>query len=335
MMDEEEDLWFLPGPPEDSAPTDLPWPMAHQGAVFEPRDWLRAEQANARGLVAAASAFARLDERMRRAPKGVSQRLAQDEAVQLLWAEGARLEREKLALYHVLREGALDEARALAAGDWAVRRLTGGLSPDDLGAFLGRRMVETDGLAEVASRAVGAEFAALSQDWHAALALLEPAHPLTRAAGAFAAWQVYGLSEPGDVLEAGVTAARIGAAGARGMRFVPLGARYITAQGGPAQERLANWYRMVENACYQALMTLDTIEDWQARARDGSGDLSGRVAPCLVAAMAGQGVISAAMLADLCGCSRAAARRNLAIFQRRGLLREVTGQGRYRFWAMG
>lgn len=38
------------------------------------------------------------------------------------------------------------------------------------------------------------------------------------------------------------------------------------------------------------------------------------------------------MAEALTGKSRAAVQRNLTLFQARGLVREVTGQGRFRFW---
>lgn len=332
-MREEEDHWFLPAPPEDVAPTDLPWPMARHSATFKPREWLRGEAQNGRGLADAAAAFARLDERLRTDAGGLQTRLALYEAEDLLWAEGARVGRENLALYQCLRVGALREARALSAGDWAVRRMVGTMMPDDLAGFLGRRTVEEDGLADIATRAVGEEFEGLQQDWTAALEDLSAAHPITRAAGAFYAWRVFGLSEPGDVLEAGVVAARIGASGARALRFLPLGGRYGPGQGGPVGERLAGWYRMVENACFRALMELDRLEDWRVRALESVADMSGKTPPCLVAALVGRPVVSAAMVAEICGGSQAAARRNLAAFTACGLVREVTGQGRYRFWA--
>ncbi|KMK64466.1 helix-turn-helix domain-containing protein, partial [Puniceibacterium sp. IMCC21224] len=43
-------------------------------------------------------------------------------------------------------------------------------------------------------------------------------------------------------------------------------------------------------------------------------------------------VVSAPMAETLTGASRAAVQRNLAWMETRGLIREVTGQGRYRMW---
>jgi DNA-binding IclR family transcriptional regulator len=43
-------------------------------------------------------------------------------------------------------------------------------------------------------------------------------------------------------------------------------------------------------------------------------------------------MVSAALAETATGASRAAVQRNLALLQQRGLIREVTGQGRYRLW---
>jgi Fe2+ or Zn2+ uptake regulation protein len=43
-------------------------------------------------------------------------------------------------------------------------------------------------------------------------------------------------------------------------------------------------------------------------------------------------MVSAPLAEELSQASRAAVQRNLDLFARRGLIREVTGQGRYRIW---
>lgn len=60
--------------------------------------------------------------------------------------------------------------------------------------------------------------------------------------------------------------------------------------------------------------------------------LSGRTPPALCAVLANWPLVSAPMAEALTGASRAAVQRNLAWMEARGLIREVTGQGRYRMW---
>ncbi|MBL4874546.1 MAG: hypothetical protein JKY41_14465 [Rhodobacteraceae bacterium] len=331
----EDELWFLPGEPENRAPTDLPWPLANRAAIFEARAWQRAENVQGRGLADAASAFARLDERVRGAPDGLSERLALLEVADLLWAQGDRIPLERIALYRHLRESTVENAQALSSADWALRRMSGNLQPmDGVHVFLGRQKVEEDGLAEISTRAIGAGFEGVEADWLGVLEHLRKAHPITQAAAAFHAWRVFGLSAPGDVLEGAVAAGKIGAANAKVLGFLPIamGDRYVLGQGGAPHEHLFAWYKGVENACLRGLMVLDELGNWRVRALEKTTNLSGKTAPLLIEAMVQSPLVSAEMAAEMTGASKAAVQRNLATFARRGLIREITGQGRYRFW---
>lgn len=60
--------------------------------------------------------------------------------------------------------------------------------------------------------------------------------------------------------------------------------------------------------------------------------LSGRTPPALRKALSEWPLVSAPMAEALIGASRAAVQRNLAWMEDRGLIREVTGQGRFRMW---
>lgn len=77
---------------------------------------------------------------------------------------------------------------------------------------------------------------------------------------------------------------------------------------------------------------LDDIEAWSARAEAAMGPLSGRTPPALCAVLTEWPLVSAPMAEALTGASRAAVQRNLAWMEARGLVREMTGQGRYRMW---
>ena len=88
----------------------------------------------------------------------------------------------------------------------------------------------------------------------------------------------------------------------------------------------------METACLTAMRTLDAIEAWSARAEAAMAPLSGRTPPALRAVLAEWPLVSAPMAQNMTGASRAAVQRNLAWMEARGLIREVTGQGRYRMW---
>ncbi len=60
--------------------------------------------------------------------------------------------------------------------------------------------------------------------------------------------------------------------------------------------------------------------------------LSGRTLPALRAVLSEWPLVSAPMTETLTGASRAAVQRNLGWMESRGLIREVTGKGRFRMW---
>lgn len=102
---------------------------------------------------------------------------------------------------------------------------------------------------------------------------------------------------------------------------------------GEPEEKLRAWVRGAGQAVLAALLHLDRVSAWEARARAATDDLSGRTPPVLIEALTAWPMVSAPLAEELTGASRAAVQRNLDRFAERGLIREVTGQGRYRVWA--
>jgi hypothetical protein len=88
----------------------------------------------------------------------------------------------------------------------------------------------------------------------------------------------------------------------------------------------------METACLSAMRHLDDIEAWSARAEAEMISFSGKTPPALRAVLTEWPLVSAPMAEALTGASRAAVQRNLAWMEAQGLIREVTGQGRYRMW---
>lgn len=325
----EGDLWFLPGPIEEE-PDDLPsGPRAERRETAILDDWRKAEAGHAARLARVAGRLGALDDRLKRGPEGWRHRLALIEAADLGWFAGDRVGPDRLALWMALRlSGVQDDTAALARVGWAVRRLSGGPGPDvDLSAFLDRRDPENpvDDAEPFADRAGG---------WLNLMAQAADLHPITRACMGLHLWSLAGLGQQGDRMEAAVTAARIAASEGKGAVFAPLvmgGAAGLRAAGPPA-ERLARWFDGMENACLTAMRHLDDIEAWAARADAAMTALSGKTPPALRAVLSEWPLVSAPMAEALTGASRAAVQRNLAWMEARGLIREVTGQGRYRMW---
>ena len=325
----EEDLWFLPGPAEEEPDYLPPGPRAEPRETTVLDNWRLAEAAQAAHLARVAGRLGALDDRLHRGPEGWRHRLALIEAADLSWYVGDRVGPDRLALWMSLRlSGVQEDTGALARVGWAVRRLTGGPGPEaDLSAFLDRR--DPENMADAAE-----PFADRVGGWLNLTAVAADLHPISRACMGFHLWDLAGLGQQGDRMEAAVTASRIAAGESKGAVFAPLamgGAGGLRAGGLPA-ERLARWLDGMENACLTGMRHLDDIEGWAARMETKMTPLSGKTPPTLRRIMTEWPLVSAPMAETLSGASRAAVQRNLAWMEGRGLIREVTGQGRFRMW---
>ncbi|MDE3081115.1 MAG: hypothetical protein KGI94_13900 [Paracoccaceae bacterium] len=323
----DEDLWFLPGPPEPAFDPTPPGPRAEPNEASVLDEWRAAEAGQAARLARVALRLGQLDERLRQGPPGWRQRLALAEAVDLGWHAGYRIAPDRLALWIVLRVGNTEaEDQGYAKLGWAVRRLTGGPGPmADLATFLGRHVIGGGEEAPLSERIAG-----LLEMLHAGRDL----HPLTRACLCFHLWPLAGIGPEGERLEAAVTAARLAAADCAAAAFVPLATAGSAAlrAGGLPPVRLGRWLDGMEAGLAATLRGLEDLTAWQTRAQAEIADLSGQTPGRLIEALIGWPLLSASMAEALTGKSRAAVQRNLTLFQARGLVREVTGQGRFRFW---
>lgn len=322
-------MWFLPGLIEEE-PDDLPpGPRAepHETAVLD--DWRKAEAGSAARLARVAGLLGALDDRLRRGPEGWRHRLALIEAADLSWFAGDRIGLDRLALWISMRlSGVHDDIAALARIGWAVRRLTGGPGPEvELSAFLDRR--DPEDLGDEAE-----PFVDRASGWLALMAQAPDLHPITRACMGFHLWSLAGLGPQGDRIEAAVTAARIAASESKGTVFAPLamgGAGGLRACGPPA-ERLARWLDGMETACLTAMRHIDDVEAWSRRAEEIMNPLSGKTPAALRTVLTEWPLVSAPMAETLTRASRAAIQRNLIWMESCGLIREITGQGRFRIW---
>lgn len=325
----EDDLWFLPGPMEEEPDYLLPGRRAEPRETEVLADWAQAEAGCAASLARVAGRLGALDDRLLRGPDGWGHRLALTEAADLSWFVGDRVGPDRLGLWISMRlSGVQDDTGALARIGWAVRRLTGGPGPEaDLAAFLDRRDPENiaDHTERLKDRADG---------WRDLMTAASQLHPITQACVGFHLWGLAGLGQHGDRVEAAVTAGRIATSEGTRAVFAPLamgGAGGLRASGPPG-ERLARWLDGMDSATLTAMRHLDDIEAWAARARAVMAPLSGRTPPALLEALTEWPLVSAPMAESLTGASRAAVQRNLAWMKAHGLIREVTGQGRFRMW---
>ncbi|MFU8862376.1 MAG: helix-turn-helix domain-containing protein [Rhodobacterales bacterium] len=327
-VEEEKNDLFLPAPRDDDDVL-LPGPRGEPDERAILTDWAQAEAKLAAHLARVAGRLGALDDRLRRGPDGWRHRLALIEAADLSWLLDDRVTPDRLALWTALRlTGVQDDMAALSRVGWAVRRLTSGPGPEaSLSDFLGRH--DPESLGPEAER-----FSDRAGGWLWLMAAARHLHPISRACMGYHLWSLAGLGEHGDRMEAAVTAGRIAVGENGGAVFAPLamgGAGALRSGGTPA-ERLARWLDGMEGATLTAMRHLDDIEAWLARAAIITAPLSGRTPPALCAVLTEWPLVSAPMAETLTGASRAAVQRNLAWMQERGLIREVTGQGRFRMW---
>ena len=328
---EAEDPWFLP--PEDSEDGEAghlhaPLPRSGAASLVDAAGWRAAEGALAAELAELAFDLGRLSERLSVAGAGAVERLALAEAASLSWWSGDRVSSDRLALWLSYRIGAAEEGgEGLIRTAWAARRL--------MAAGQGR------GLAEGLAASLGEEGRAdpgLLADVAAELEALKGASTLTRGCALYHLWR--SLDERPEHLrglEAAVLGARAAMGQGAGLPFLPLtltGFSALTANGTP-ETRLTGWISGAHRAVLSALMTLERLAAWRARAEAETADLQGRTPARLIAALVAHPMLAAPQAEAETGASRAAVQRNLDVLVARGLVREVTGQGRFRVWAAG
>jgi hypothetical protein len=353
---DDADLWFLPGPLEDE-PDYLPPGPAPEVRESEVVDaWRSAEAGQAARLARVAARLGILDERLRRGPAGWRQRLALIEAADLSWLTQDRIGLDRLSLYMALRVStATDDAQALHRIGWTVRRLSGGPPPltrrssvGELETFLDRRdrpgqaerFEEAKAPSRVIEMAEREAFEYRAAGWLAMMDQANDLHPVTRACMGFHLWHVAELSPIDDPLEATVTASRVAIAelalsgSTSGAIFAPIamgGGGGLQAFGEPP-ERLVRWLNAMESATFAALRKLEEIDAWAAAAERRMAPLSGKTPPMLLDLFTSWPLVSVQMAERLTGAHRATVQRNIDWMEGQGLIREVTGQGRYRMW---
>ncbi|MXU66679.1 helix-turn-helix domain-containing protein [Oceanomicrobium pacificus] len=311
-----------------------------QEDLSDPALWARAEAAWPRELAGAAAGLARLDERAGADP-GFVARLAEREVADLTWAEGAPVGLEQLTMW---RHGHVGQGGGLMRAAWAARRLCGPVALNaDLGtaeglrSFLGLASPERIDpvLLPTIARATGAAWAEEAAGWCEDMERLRGLHPVTRALAAYTLWHWRELSDPGDMVEAAVVAARIGAADAPALRFLPLlsGNRLALRHlGQGAEARLGRWLAAATAATGHGLRELARLGEWQSRAAAQAARMQGKLPKALVPLFLRHGLVTANLVQDEAGVTQQAANRTLLRWAEAGLITEISGQDRYRFW---
>ena len=332
-----------------------PWPIANDILAWpDPAAWIRAEGAAGRALAEATAAVVRLDERLlgmdADARKGARLRIALEAVPELLWSEGVRLRPEYLALAGVDRLGGGDDAPLLARAAWAVRRMTAtagldtsAVGPKEMRAFLGLR--EPGSATDGADSSQEDDFQVLGlpephrvepealDEWCAVVSALGEAHPLTRAVAGGALWAGLGVTDAAYLVEPAMVMGVLGAAaGQGGVIAAPVG-RLRPGSGGEVLTRLEAGLDRIAEGARTALMQLGLVAAWQGRAIRVTDGLKGKGPVALIALFSARPVVSARDIATALDLTDRHARRLVDKFAELGLVRELTGHGRFRYWA--
>lgn len=338
--------WFEPPPIEPLI--DLDARPAPALAVSESDDWDRAQRTLSSSLAAAVDAVARLDERLLSQPRerreGSLRHLALLEITDLVWAEGHRVRPERLALVDLERLGRMGEdAVVLGRATSALRRALAGPrilnDAEAVATALGHRAVPEPGAngAYDPIRDLLPEMARERSDaWLSAVDSLD-AHPIVRAGFGFRLWLRGAMHE---LLEPATLAGHVALAPARagiemGLTFLPLALCRPPAAlryGGTAETCLAAWLDAVAGAAAAGRAQLSVLAEWRDRTAKVIQGMQGRGAPSLADLFLARPVLSASVVAAELGFTGTRSRDLLTAFERRGLVREMTGQGRFRYW---
>jgi hypothetical protein len=329
----------------------LSWESLSGEAEGLAADWTAAQAAVAPLLADLAALFGALDERLAAmqagggAGCGRARRLALLEAAEISWWCGDRVPPDRIGLHAAGQlAGAQADHAALARAAWVLRRLGDRPGPGDgIGHDAGPGRPRPPAAADRASalarflgRPAAAEGPAIGR-LAAALGAAGGLHPILQAALACQIWLPAGTPPAADPVRAGeaaVLAARLAALHCRGgASFLPLAlGRGALWDGPPRPPRAAVWLAGGQRAVLAALRHLERLAAWEARAAARIAALPGRTPARLVAVLADEPQASAALLQRRTGTDRATVLRNLARLADLGLVREITGQQRYRIW---
>lgn len=292
-------------------------------------EWQAAEAALAQPLAELALDLGRLVERAEVLGPGAAERLAHAEAASISWWTGDRIGADRIALWLSWRIGATgDDAEALLRTAWAARRLS---LPRPSGRDRAAALAQHLGLDSEAARGLAGDVAAL-------LPGTGQLGAVATGCAAFHLWRL--LEERPDHLrdiEAAVLGARLGLPiEGQALGFLPLSLAGVSglAASGTVERKLSAWIAGAHHAVLAALMTLERLRRWQVQAGVATADLSGRTPALLIDQLMRAPMLTVPQLVEATGASRHAVRYNLGLFAARGLVREVTGQGRFQIWAV-
>lgn len=356
------DLWFDPG--SDVGSADVCAAEGREAASLDADlrrlldDLSRAQEMHVVALTEAAQLIGRLDARLAYAPRGETQtlrwrrRLAAIDLEALAWLIEPSIRREQIVLHTRFAKGGAkteDLARAFETLRWAHGRLLGRgalpETPEDYLRFLGwsgksgTPLGDDDGtfLREMEERLWKSFIIRpeLLEQLDAFQRATKDLPPLVAACGVLVAWRALGFDDVSVAPTAYVLASRTAGRGCNGgLLSVPLlGPTRVDGFGSASPTRcLGPFLEAAQNALYRALREIDRLQVWEevalARLRKGRGGATGR----LIALLAEEPLVSTDMAVRAIAATPQGVLHAMRRLEEDGLVREVTGYKRFRFW---
>jgi hypothetical protein len=344
---EEEDLWFLPPDPDDED--------AKEPFFFDSSAWFAAERNYLTELSEITFHLGMLSQKLKTLGQGALDRLVRMEAVELSWAAGERLPFDKLHFYLSLRKLSTspEQLAILQNVTWAYRAYHKGCDPmeDDIRILLERqevthpadRHLSQSSLSPNSASPSGLTSTILSSqmftdrfgEWFEAMSQTRHLHPVTRSALAFFMWQAIEVTGRSSLYEGAVVAQKLGRYSERNfLGFLPLASagHPVFQRVGTIEERLARWIKGATNASLRCLLEIERVEDWYERASPVVESKRGTNLALTRQLFVDYPMISSELMTERLGVSHATAMRLIESFTTAGLVKEVTGNSRFRLW---
>lgn len=330
----EDDLWFLPDPDAVLRDREMPLPRADRRALDDPTEWFAAQGAHAAQLARAAMAVGQLDMLVAEMGQGAIQRLALREAEALTWAAGTPIALDEIGRDQLQARARTDLA-GLQTARWAVRRLMGEGPLDDLRGFLGlHRTAQNEALQDTAFRLTGQAFDEAEDGFHEARAQLRQAQCFVRAAYERHLWRLAELSPEDRQIEAAVWAGRRMAAECTALTFVPMGQTHRRFRGTGAHE-FGRYLAAIAEGAVGVKAELLRVRTWAKAAKVEAAQIKGDTPARIIDALLAKPLCSTEMVEQAVGVSRDTAERVLRRLHQLGVIREITGNARFRIWSAG
>ena len=331
-MEDEDELYYARSI-YDTDEDDEEIAFDHRTFHFGKTEWSKAQDVHSLALADLTYLFGTLNERINTHPH-LKDFIIRKEVNDLLWLTGTRIGEDRLNRVIALNIGMIsDDSLEVAKAVWCAKAFSTNLVPlqDDIRDVLGRYRVEQKSLA-LMHRPIGQEFDDLYEEWAEKIAekgaLL---HPFTKAALGFFVWQAIEASGS-DELDAAIVCQKLAAAeytSTLGFLPIALGGQGAFKRAGTVEEKLGRWFTVAANACQRGLLETNRVLTFEQKAREV---FNSRLFESVLDVIIRSPIVSVEMITNRHKIDKSTAHRYLVKLENEGLLSEITGSQRFKFW---